>query len=49
VLPKSHRLTEEKDFKAALSYLEKALVIDPKNQSIQTSIFNIKNLIKSEK
>lgn len=41
--------TEEKDFKAALSYLEKALVIDPKNQSIQTSIFNIKNLIKSEK
>lgn len=40
---------EEGDFNAALSYLEKALAIDPRNQLIQTSIGNIKNLIESKK
>lgn len=40
---------EEKDFKAALSYLEQVLVIDPQNQFIQTSILNIKKLIEFKK
>lgn len=40
---------EEKDFKLALSYLEKALALDPKNQLIQTTITNIKNVIESQK
>lgn len=41
--------TKEKDFKAALFYLEKALAIDPKNQLIQISIGDIKNFIESAK
>jgi len=40
---------EEGDLKGALSYLEKALVIDPKNQLIQNSIINLKNFIESKK
>jgi tetratricopeptide (TPR) repeat protein len=40
---------EQKDFSAALSYLEKASAIDPGNPFIQTSIGNIRNLIESKK
>lgn len=38
---------EEKDFDAALVYLEKALAIDSRNQLIQADIANLKKLIKS--
>lgn len=40
---------EEKDFNAALDYLEKALALDPQNQLIKTSIIQVKNLIEREK
>lgn len=40
---------EEKDFQAVLSYLERALAIEPGNQFIQTDILNIKNLIEPKK
>lgn len=39
---------EEGNLKTALSYLEKALAIDPENQVIKASIINIKNFIKSK-
>jgi tetratricopeptide (TPR) repeat protein len=40
---------EQKDFRAALSYLEKAAAIDPGNQFIQNFIRNVKNLIETQK
>ena len=40
---------EEKKFNDGLNYLKRALEIDPKNQSIQSSIIYLENLIKSEK
>jgi len=40
---------KEEDFESALDYLEKALEIDPKNQTIQIFTSNIKKLIKIQK